>query len=180
MFDLFLVALTIVFGVGIVKNAAGALKYGVFGIELLVSIAIIGSLLIGEYVESFVVAFLFQLGNYLEKKAVSKTRRSVRGLVDKVPKTAMKIVGDNYEEVSAASLIKGDYVLVRNGDLVPVDGVIVRGGGDLDEASITGEFSLKYKEENEFVYAGSILEDGLIEVRDLRMEMILLFLKLFD
>lgn len=115
MFDLFLVILTIGFGMGIVKNAVVALKYRVFGIELLVSIAIIGSLLIGEYVESFVVAFLFQLGNFLEKKALSKTRRSVRELVDKVPKTAVKIVGENYEEVSASSLVKEDCVLIRNG-----------------------------------------------------------------
>src|SRR5699024_1720972 len=80
------------------------------------------------------------------------------------PTTANKIFEDGVKNVPIYTVEKGDTILVKTGDQIPVDGKIVKGEGELNEASITGESMYVFKDLNEAVYAGTILEDGLLEI----------------
>lgn len=147
-------------------NAYQALKVKVISIDLLVSIAIIGAFLILEFEESAIVSFLFLFGSYLEQKILVKTRSAIKNLVAMVPDTAFrKTEDDNFEEVFVEEVIEEDIVLVKTGGRIPVDGVINFGSGITNEASITGEPIPVSKGVGDRVFAGTILENGTIQLR---------------
>lgn len=155
---------TVLAGSSIFYRAFTGLKYKVIGIELLVSVAVIGALFIKEFSEAAIVTTLFQIGDYLEVKALERTRSSIKSLVNMRPTTANKIFEDGVREVKLYQVQKGDKILVRTGDQIPVDGLVYKGDGEVNEASITGESMYVYKENMSDVYAGTILEEGLIEI----------------
>lgn len=155
---------TVLAGSSIFYRAFTGLKYKVIGIELLVSVAVIGALFIKEFSEAAIVTTLFQIGDYLEVKALERTRSSIKSLVNMRPTTANKIFEDGVREVKLYQVQKGDKILVRTGEQIPVDGLVYKGDGEVNEASITGESMYVYKENMSDVYAGTILEEGLIEI----------------
>ncbi len=146
------------------KAALGALSGQPFSIETLVTIAVIGAIFIGESAEAAVVVFLFSIGELLEMVAAAKARRSVQALADLVPKTAVLVTDDGFQEVQADTLVIGDLIEIRPGARVPADGVITQGQTTIDEAAVTGESMPKRKTEGDAVYAGSINVDGLIRL----------------
>ncbi|MCT3297743.1 HAD-IC family P-type ATPase, partial [Lactiplantibacillus pentosus] len=137
----------------------------VFSIELLVSIAVIGAFIIGEFNESAIVTFLFLFGSYLESKTLQKTRTAIKGLTDMSPTTATLVTADGTEEVDVDDVDEGDVVLVKTGSQVPVDGVVVEGNGYLNEASITGEARQINKQLNDSVYSGTMVENGYLKIK---------------
>lgn len=142
-----------------------AVKVKVISIDLLVTIAVAGAFLIKNFEESAIVTFLFLFGGFLEQRTLNQTRSAIRELTELAPETALK-QGENgeFEEVDIFEVDVGDILLVRTGAKIPVDGKIVRGEGHLNEASITGEsFPLK-KGEDQSVFAGSILENGTLQI----------------
>ncbi|WP_244087477.1 heavy metal translocating P-type ATPase [Companilactobacillus sp. RD055328] len=160
----------IIGGVPIFVKAYEALKIKVISIDLLVSIAIIGGLLIGEFEESAIVAFLFLAGSYLEQKTLKKTRNSIRKLVDLAPKTANKITNaSEIEKVSVDDLKVDDRISVKPGGQIPVDGQVVKGKANINQAAITGESKLVAVDNNKEVFAGSIVDSGDIEVKVTRI-----------
>lgn len=125
----------------LVLRAVSALTYRVISIELLVAVAIVGALIIGEYNEAAIVVWLFNLGDVLEALTLKKTRAAVKSLTDMAPQTATVLadVNDATGEVTDIDFVDaGDLVLVKAGDRVPVDGVVKRGHGLVNEASLTG------------------------------------------
>lgn len=137
-----------------------------FSIELLVSIAAIGALFIGEVQEAAAVVFLFSLGELLEQIAANRARIGIKALTSLIPKTAFLLdEKDKITEVHAGSLTVGQRVLVRPGDLVPADGNIVQGTSHFDDSPITGESIPKFKTVDDFVYAGTVNLDGVIQVK---------------
>ncbi|WP_270517197.1 heavy metal translocating P-type ATPase [Lactococcus petauri] len=142
-------------------HAYQAIKVKQISIDLLVSIAVIGALFIGEYEESAIVTFLFAFGGFLEKKTLEKTRSSIKELTNMAPSTALSADG---EEIDIDEVEIGDKLLVKTGRQVPVDGHIYQGSGYVNEASITGESREIRKETGAKVFAGSILENGTIYV----------------
>ncbi len=149
----------------ILYQAYQALKNKVISIELLVSIAVVGAFLIGEYHESAIVTFLFLFGAYLERRTIEKTRQSVRDLTQMAPQTALLLNDENeVEEVDIDFVDEGDRLLVKTGAQIPVDGVILFGEGFVDEASITGESFPVHKKTGEQVFAGTILTNGTFQV----------------
>lgn len=142
-------------------HAYQAIKVKQISIDLLVSIAVIGALFIGEYEESAIVTFLFAFGGFLEKKTLEKTRSSIKELTNMAPSTALSADG---EEMGIDEVEIGDKLLVKTGRQIPVDGRIYQGSGYVNEASITGESSEIRKEAGTKVFAGSILENGTIYV----------------
>ena len=142
-------------------HAYQAIKVKQISIDLLVSIAVIGALFIGEYEESAIVTFLFAFGGFLEKKTLEKTRSSIKELTNMAPSTALSADG---EEMDIDEVEIGDKLLVKTGRQVPVDGRIYQGSGYVNEASITGESREIRKEAGTKVFAGSILENGTIYV----------------
>lgn len=160
---LFLIAV-ILAGCPILSRAFQGLRFKVIGIEFLVSIAVCGALLVGELSEAAIVTFLFQIGEFLEQKTMSKTRSAIKELTNMAPKTAWKVVDGKLKEISADEVEVGNRLLVKTGGQIAADGVILSGDGYVNESSITGESRLQHKSEKTTVYAGTILESGTLEM----------------
>lgn len=162
--DTILIVATLVAGYFIAIKAFQALRMKAFSIELLVTIAVVGALIIGEYVESAVVTFLFIFGAYLETRTLEKTRSSLRELVDMTPVEATVIRPEGTIKISADEIVTGDRVLIRSGEKIAVDGPIVSGQALIIEAAITGESVPASKTTDDRVYSGTIVDNGYIEV----------------
>lgn len=160
-----LIAASVVAGTPIAYRALMALRYRTFSIDLLVTIAVIGALIIGEYVESAVVAFLFLFGAYLEQRSLERTRTSIRELVEATPSRALLLQHGNEVEVDVDEITEGDIVLVKTGDSLPVDGSIIEGEGHVQQAAITGEPVPVRRAVGDEVFAGTTLENGYLKVR---------------
>ncbi|WP_277454295.1 cation-translocating P-type ATPase [Janibacter sp. DB-40] len=162
--DVLMIAAAVVAGAPVVIKAYHAATAKVIGIDLLVSVAAIGAILVGNYWEAAAVTFLFAVGHALESATLNRTRSALAELVAVAPEVAVVIRGGQQVEVPAADVAKGETVLVKNGSKVPVDGRVVGGTGALDEASITGESIPVEKVEGDEVYAGTISTGGLLQV----------------
>ncbi len=159
-----LIIATVLAGIPIAFKAFKALKMKAFSIELLVTIAVIGALFIGEYVESAAVTFLFLFGAYLEARTLEKTRSSLRALVDMAPLEATVIRGGETMTISVDDVEEDDRVIIRSGEKVAIDGRIVTGNATLNEAAITGESVPAAKAVDDRVFSGTIVDNGFIEV----------------
>ncbi|MFS0576234.1 cation-translocating P-type ATPase [Sporosarcina sp. 179-K 3D1 HS] len=159
-----LIISTVIAGVPIAKKAFQALRMKAFSIELLVTIAVVGALFIGEYVESAAVTFLFLFGAYLEARTLEKTRSSLKSLVDMAPLEATVIRDGEPVILPVDEVLKGDRVLIRSGEKVAVDGQILTGQATLNEAAITGESVPAVKAVEDRVFSGTIVDNGYIEV----------------
>ncbi|NYT66663.1 cation-translocating P-type ATPase [Alcaligenaceae bacterium] len=159
-----LVLSTVIAGYSISLKAFQSLRMRVFSIELLVTIAVVGALIIGEYVESAAVTFLFVFGAYLETRTLEKTRSALKELVDMAPQVATVIRPEGHVVVAAEDLVLGDRVLIRSGEKIAVDGRIVSGQALIAEAAITGESVPANKSIEDTVYSGTLLDSGYIEV----------------
>ena len=163
--DYLLLSATVVAGYQIVVSAVRALRIKHISIDLLVSVAAIGAIILGNFWEAAAVTFLFAIGGALEKATLNRTRKALSDLVDSAPETATKLNPDgSTETVELWELIPGDTVLVKNGEQVPVDGRVLSGHGGVDEAQITGESVPAEKAEGSDVFAGTWLRSGLLRV----------------
>ena len=134
--------------------------------NLLMIVAVTGAIGLGEYFEAATVAFFFALSLTLESWSVGRARNAVAALLDLAPATARVIRDDGSEaDVPAAEVAVGDRFVVRGGDRIPLDGDVIDGRGDVDQAPITGESALVAKEAGDSVYAGTINGDGTLTVR---------------
>ncbi len=150
----------------IAQRAFAAARAGSpFSIEMLMTIAAAGAVVIGAAEEAAVVVFLFLIGELLENVAANRARASIRALSDLMPKKAVRVSDKNTETVDAAELRFGDIILVRPGDRVAADGEIIHGESELDEASVTGESIPKRKAKGESVFAGTINGSSALTVR---------------
>lgn len=159
-----LIIATIIAGVPISLKAYQAVKMKTFSIELLVTIAVIGALFIGEYVESAVVTFLFLFGDYLEGRTLEKTRSSLKELVDMAPQEAVVIRDGVQETIPVEEVVRGDRVMIHSGGKIPVDGKIVSGQASINEAAVTGESVPALKKVNDEVFSGTMLDNGYMEM----------------
>lgn len=150
----------------VASRAFAAARFGSpFSIEMLMTIAAIGAIIIGAVEEAAAVVFLFLVGEMLEGVAATRARRSIQALTDLVPKTALLEVDGSASEVDAATLEVGNVVIVRPGDRLPADGAVVEGTGEIDEAPVTGESVAKAKTVGDEVFAGTINVNGMLRIR---------------
>jgi Zn2+/Cd2+-exporting ATPase len=152
-------------GSDIALRAYHSLRNRHISIELLVTIATAGALVIGEYWEAAAVTFLFMFGAYLEARTLNHTRQALQGLLDLAPSIATVLRGGDQVEVSPGEVVPGEIVLVKPGSKVPVDGAVIGGRAAVDESAITGESIPVEKTEGASVYAGTVNQDGLLHVR---------------
>ncbi len=146
-------------------QAYQALRVKVVSIDVLVTIAVIGAFTIQNYEEAAVVTFLFLFGAYLEQRTLNKTRSAIKELTEMAPESALKQMGNGeFEEIEVDEVDVGDVLLVKTGAKVPVDGTVLSGEGSINEASITGESLPVAKEKGSNVYAGTILDNGTIQI----------------
>jgi len=135
---------------------AGAVSGTPFSIEMLMSVAAAGALIIGAAEEAAVVILLFAVGELLETIAAGRARAGIEALISLAPKTAFVERADGINQVSVNELSVGDMVVVRPGDRIPSDGVIRSGGSEIDQSPVTGESVPVPKQPGDKVYAGSI------------------------
>jgi len=132
--------------------------------NFLVTISCIGAYLIGESFEGFMVILLYEIGKILEEKAVNKTRKSITDLMDIKPEYANLKIDNEIQKVEPISVKVGDILIIKQGEKIPLDGIIVKGKASLNVASLTGESRLKKVIEKDEVLSGSIVVEGLLEI----------------
>lgn len=156
-------------GLPVAVRALQALRYRTFSIELLITVAVTGALAIGEYWEAAAVTFLFTLGAFLEARTLAKTRASLQSLLEQAPAEAAVLRDGAEVRVPAGEVMAGEHVIVRPGERIPVDGIVVKGRASVNQASFTGEPLPAAMEENDEVLGGTIVESGYLELIAVRV-----------
>jgi len=152
-------------GYPIASKAIRALIQRSLNVDVLVIIAASAAVVIGEYSEAGLVIFILLLGELLEALTVSKTGKAIKGLASLIPDT-VKLLKDNHEiEVPPSEIEIDDIIVVRPGEHIAIDGIIVKGEASIDQALITGESMPVERSVGDEVYSGTINKMGAIEVR---------------
>jgi Cd2+/Zn2+-exporting ATPase len=136
--------------------------------NVLMTVAVIGAVAIGEHAEGAAVAFLFALSELLESWSVGRARRAIQALMQLAPDTALVKRDGNLHEVPAKDVAVGETILVKSGQKVPLDGTVLSGASAIDQAPITGESMPVEKGPGDAVYAGTINGEGSLEVQTTR------------
>lgn len=138
-------------------------------INFLMTVAVIGALAIGEWIEGAAVVALFSLGEALEGYAMDRARRSIRSLMALTPATALARRGTVDVEVPVSELVPGDLVTVRAGERVPVDGVVSSGISSIDQSALTGESIPVHKESGDALFSGTLNGNGPLTMQVTRL-----------
>ncbi|WP_338740755.1 cation-translocating P-type ATPase [Haloplanus salilacus] len=160
-----LILAAIVGGYDIAKTAYHEVKSRTLGIKTLVTLAAVGAIAIGSYWEAAAVVFLFALGSYLEGRTMRKTRNALEELLEMTPDTATVRRDGEQKEVPAREVEDGEIVIVKPGEKIPVDGDVVDGESAVNQAPVTGESAPVHKADGDEVYAGTVNQEGALEVR---------------
>nr|WP_246200095.1 heavy metal translocating P-type ATPase [Salirhabdus euzebyi] len=134
-------------------------------VELLMIIAAIGSASIGYWMEGAILIFIFSLSGALETYTMSKSEKEISALMDLQPENALRLRNGQEELVPVSALQRGDHILVKAGERIPVDGEILRGITSIDEAAITGESMPVEKQKGNEVFAGTVNLNGTLVVQ---------------
>lgn len=162
---IFMVLAWLLAGQEIAIRAWQALRLRHLSIELLVTLAAAGAITIGEYWEAAAVTFLFMLGAWLEGRTMRHTRGALKALVEAAPSMATVLRNGEALEVPADSVERGEIVLVKAGQRIPVDGEVIEGAAAVNEAAISGEPIPAEKAPGGRVHAGTLAENGLLQIR---------------
>jgi Zn2+/Cd2+-exporting ATPase len=149
----------------VVPKAIRSLRTFSLDMNVLMTIAVIGAVAIGEHAEGAAVAFLFALSELLESWSVGRARRAIQALMQLAPDTALVKRDGNLQEVPAKDVAIGETILVKSGQKVPLDGTVLSGASAIDQAPITGESMPVEKGAGDAVYAGTINGEGSLEVQ---------------
>ncbi|WP_068612697.1 heavy metal translocating P-type ATPase [Paenibacillus tuaregi] len=137
-----------------------------FNMDTLMTVALVGAVIIGEWKEATLVAILFGLNELLEGYGMSRARKSMEALLSAAPKQAVILLGDgSTKTIPIESLNVGDIVIVRAGEKIPSDGTITEGDSAVNEAAITGESIPVSKSTGDTVFGGSVNTEGLLKVK---------------
>lgn len=153
-------------GWNVVKTAGKNIVKGqVFDENFLMSIATIGAFFIGEYTEALGVMLFYRVGELFEEIAVARSRSQIMEAVDLRPEVVNKVCGDKVEEIPAKEAKVGDLLIVRPGDRIPLDGVVVNGTSRIDTSPVTGESVPVTVKEQEQVISGCVNLSGVITMK---------------
>jgi Cd2+/Zn2+-exporting ATPase len=140
-----------------------------FNINLLMSIAAIGAILINETLEAATVVFLFAVGEALEGYTTDRARQSIRSLMTLAPARAIRLENGQESDVPVEALAIGDVILVKPGERIPMDGKVLRGESGVDQSPVTGESVPVLKTHDDEVFAGTINGSGALEISVTRL-----------
>ena len=163
--DFIAILATLAGGYPVYKETCVALRHGKVNMEVSMTVAIVASLAVAQYTVSVVVTFFVLLSEYIETYALDKGRQTIILLEKSAPKRALVRRSGIEIEVDTQTLEPNDIVIVRDGERVPVDGTIVFGSAFVNQSMMTGESARVEKNSGDTVYAGSVNESGIIEVR---------------
>lgn len=136
-----------------------------FDENTLMAVASIGAILINEHIEAIAVILLYKFGEYLQDKAVDKSKDNIKGLLELQVEEASLKTNDGIQIVHPSKVKKDDIIIVKPGEKVPLDGIILKGSSFLDLKALTGESKLIDIHENQEVLSGSLNTSGLIEIK---------------
>ncbi|KAA0948448.1 cadmium-translocating P-type ATPase [Sporosarcina sp. ANT_H38] len=164
-------AAIVLFAIAIVIGGTGIFKVGLrnlirfeFDMKTLMTIAIIGAAIIGEWREGAVVVFLFAVSEALEAYSMNKARQSIRKLMDIAPPAALVKRGEEFVELPTEDIVVGDILIVKPGQKIAMDGSVLTGTSTVNQAAITGESIPVLKMSGDNVFAGTLNEEGALEV----------------
>jgi heavy metal translocating P-type ATPase len=163
--DVIALVATLAGGYPIFREATEALLRRRMTMELSMTIALVAALVIGESFTALVIVLFVLVAEVLEHLTVGRGRRAIRDLLDFLPRQATVRRGDTTRDVSLAAVGVGDVVIVKPGSRIPVDGAVIAGHSFVDQATITGESMPAEKTPGTSVYAGTINQSGVLEVR---------------
>ena len=167
--DLMLVSTMILSGYSIAELGLKSLIRGSININLLITVASIGAFTIGHLEEAAAVVLLFNIAEKLENYAADRARHSIETLMELKPENAILRRDGKEVTVSVQDVLPGEVFVVRPGDRIPLDGVVIEGASSVNQATITGESAPVPKVEGEDVFAGTINLDGFLVVRVTKM-----------
>ncbi|MBA2174162.1 cadmium-translocating P-type ATPase [Halobacillus locisalis] len=147
------------------RSAFFAIKSGSLDMNVLMASAAIGAALIGEWFEGAMVVFLFALGNTLQNRSIERTRNSIRSLINLTPSQANVKSDDKWVQKPVEDVKVNDVMLIKPGEKLPLDGEILSGTSSVNQAPITGESMPVDKQPGDKVYAGTVNENGALEVK---------------
>lgn len=141
------------------------LRSGKYGVDILAITAIVATLLVGDYWASLVVLIMLTGGDSLEDYASHQASRELRSLLDNSPQVAHRVTGETIDDLAVEDVQVGELILVKPGELVPVDGRVVAGESFVDESSLTGESKPIEKKANDELMSGSINGDAALRFK---------------
>ena len=155
----------VVGGYYIARRGVAAIIEKYLDINMLMVVAVAGSIAIGAYTEGSAIVFLFSLAEMLESFSIARTRKSISELMDFAPNQALVKAGEKEEYYDVNDVSIGDIVVVRPGERVPMDGVVEKGQSSVDESAVTGESKPAKKKVGDLVFAGTLNAEGYLEFR---------------
>ncbi len=163
---IFLMLAYLIIGYDIILNAIKSLFKGhPFDENFLMTLATVGAWGIGEYNEAVAVMLFYKIGEYFQAKAISNSRKSIADLMDIRPESANLKVGEDVKVVSPEEVKVGDIVVVKAGEKIPLDGIVIEGHSFVDTVALTGESVPREIEEADDVLAGMINTKSLLTIK---------------
>ena len=151
-------------GLPIIRGGIRGLMQRRLNIDELVSLAIIACIIQGDFLEAAFVSFVMMMGSLIEEAASNSARKSIQSLVNIAPRTATALVNGREITKSITKVKVGEILLVKTGERIPVDAVVIKGSSAVDESLITGEPIPHEKTMGDNVYAGTLNQNGVIEI----------------
>lgn len=164
-FGFFLIAYLVASGDVLLKACKNIIKGKVFDENFLMSIATIGALAIGEYPEAVMVMFLYQIGEFLQDKAVEKSKNSISSLMNLRPDYANVYKNDVISKKSPEEVNIGDIIVVKTGEKVALDGTITDGEAYIDTSALTGESYPRKVQTGDEILSGCVVDNGYIKIK---------------
>src|SRR5207302_3773010 len=163
--DVVAIGASLIGGYPVFMETFRALRHRSINMEVSMTVAIVASLLVAQFTAAVVVTFFVLLSEFIESYAVDKGRATILKLEKSIPRRALVRRNGAEVETDVETIQSGEVVIVRDGERIPVDGVIVRGSGFVNQSAITGEALAVEKTNGSRVFAGSVDESGVFEVQ---------------
>ncbi|MBT9145886.1 MAG: putative manganese/zinc-exporting P-type ATPase [candidate division WS2 bacterium] len=167
--DILAIIAAVICGKSIVLDTLKGVIKGKLNADELITLAIVGSFFLGEYLVAAEVAFIMTMGAFLEDKVVDRSRKAIGELSSLIPHEARIRHEGDFALVPISQVKINDLVLVKLGEEIPVDGIIISGMSSVSEASLTGESKPLIKNSGDFVYAGALNMEGALEIKTLKI-----------
>lgn len=159
----------IVISYDIIINGVKGAFHGVLAEEFLMSVATIGAIFIGEYLEAVLVSFLYQIGEIISDIAVDKSKDKIKELIVKSPVFATVLNDGKEIQSEPADVAIGSKIIVREGESIAIDGTVIEGSAKVDNAHISGESEPVYVDINSEVYSGAIVKEGYLIIETTKL-----------
>ena len=165
LFLIFMYAISILVGGTLIfPKAFSALKRFSLDMNVLMTFAVIGALVIKQYSEGATVVFLFALSELLESLSVQRARNAIQELFKLTPATTFVVTNSSIDEIAVEQVKVGQIIRVKAGESIPLDGKVFSGGSNVNQASLTGESVPVFKDKDDEVFAGTINQDGTLDI----------------